>query len=62
MSFYSFILELPFLKFGVKKQENYIKLNEGETILVRCWSWKKMGHTRKAYSMKDGVTTMEKLD
>lgn len=53
---------LKLFSFGFSKTDSAIKINEGETILLRYWSWRKMGYNRKAYTCKDGKITMEKLD
>ncbi len=48
--------------FGFTKKDNQIKLNEGETILLRYWSWRKMGHIRKAYTLKDGKVHIQRIN
>lgn len=52
---------LKLFSFGFTKHDNPIKLNEGETIILRYWSWRRLGHIRKAYTMKDGKTHMQRL-
>ncbi len=47
---------------GVTKHDSQIKLNEGETILLRYWSWRKLGYIRKAYTLKSGKVHMQRLD
>jgi len=59
-SFHLSILKL--FSFGVTKHDTQIKLNEGETILLRYWSWRKFGYIRKAYTLKDGKVHMQRLD
>ena len=49
------------ISFGFSKTDTEIKLNEGETIILRHWSWRKFGHIRKAYTLKDGKVTMQRL-
>lgn len=53
---------LKIFSLGFTKHDEQIKLKEGETILLRYWNWKKFGYSRKAYSVKDGITKMEVLD
>ena len=53
---------LKLFSFGFTKTDSVIKINEGETIILRYWSWKKMGYIRKAYSRKGNKVRMERLD
>ena len=48
--------------FGFTKKDNQINLKEGETILLRYWSWRKFGHLRKAYTLKNGKLHVQRLD
>ena len=48
--------------FGISKKDNQIKLNEGETILLRYWSWRKFGHVHKAYSLQDGKVHVQRIN
>lgn len=52
---------LKLFSFGFSKSDSQIKINEGETILLRYWSWKKLGYIRKAYTLMKGKITMQRL-
>lgn len=53
---------LKLFSFGFSKSDSQIKLNEGETILLRYWSWKKFGYIRKALTLKDGKVEVQRID
>ncbi len=53
---------LKLFSFGYSKHDEQIKLKEGETILLRYWSWRKLGYIRKAYTLMDGKVSMQRLD
>lgn len=57
---FSFSL-LKLFTIGFSKTDSTIKINEGETILLRYWSWKKFGYIRKAYTLKDGKIKIQRL-
>ena len=52
----------PIFSFGISKNDNEIKLKEGETILLRYWSWRKLGYVRKALTLVDGKVEVQRLD
>ncbi len=58
-SFHISLLRL--FSFGVSKTDTVIKIKEKDNIILRSWSWKKMGYVRKLYFLKDGKITMQKL-
>ena len=47
-------IKTPLFSFGIKKKEFVLTLNEGETKILRYWSWRKFGYIRKAVTLKDG--------
>ncbi|MDE1814899.1 MAG: hypothetical protein KGI05_09600 [Thaumarchaeota archaeon] len=54
-------LDTPFgVKFGFK-QEHQTTIQEGETLIVKVWSWRKFGYIQKAVTLKDGKITVEVL-
>jgi hypothetical protein len=57
-----FRFSTPFFSFGFKKSDNEIRLEEGETIILRYWSWRKFGFVRKSLKLVDGVVVVNRLD
>jgi len=55
MSSDEFSLKTPLLSFSVKKSERQIIINDGETIIIRFWNWKKFTFIRKAISVRNGI-------
>lgn len=53
---------LKLFSFGFSKSDSTIKLNEGETILLRYWNWRKFGYIRKAYTLNDGKIHIQRLN
>ncbi len=63
MSSDSFSLSLlKLFHLSMSKTDTVTKINEGDTIMLRDWSWKKFGYSRKAYTMKNGIVHMVRLD
>ena len=56
-----FKFSTPLFSFGVKKSDNEIRLKEGETVILRYWSWRKLGFVRKQLRLVDGVVVVHKL-
>ncbi len=61
MSDDSVSVKTPLFSFGISKHDEQIKLKEGDTILLRYWSWRKFGYIRKAYSLVDGKVKVQRL-
>lgn len=54
MSEDSLNVKTPLFSFGVLKKESKIIINEGDTILIRSWSWRKWTFIRKAVTVRNG--------
>ena len=54
MSTDEFNVRTPLFSFGIKKSEKKIVINEGDTVIIRSWSWRKFAFIRKAVTVKDG--------
>ncbi len=62
MSSDSFQLSLlKIFSLGIKKSDSTIKLLENEHIILRSWSWKRMGYIRKSYTLKNGEVIIQML-
>ena len=59
MSEDEFRLRTPIFSFGVSKKEHQIILKEGETVIIRSWSWKKFGYIRKAITILGNKVQVE---
>lgn len=49
----------PLFTFGLTKKDHEIVIKEGQTIILRYWSWRKFGFMRKAITIKDGDVQVE---
>lgn len=56
----SFSIKFPF--FSISKTDSTIKLNEGDTILIKYWSWRRFGHIRKILTLQDGVISVKRVN
>ena len=54
--------KLPLFSFAVEKTDSQMRLRDNETIILRYWSWRRMGHVRKALTLSDGVVRVQGLD
>jgi hypothetical protein len=54
MSEDSFRFHTPLFGVGLTKRDNEIKLKEGESVILRYWSWRKFGYIRKLVRIVDG--------
>jgi len=57
-------IEIKTLWFGFRRKsvEQMETLKEGETKIMRNWSWKRMGYVRKAISLKNGKVISQIID
>jgi len=55
-------ISTPFFSFSLTKKENHIKIQEGETILLRYWSWRKFGYVKKVMTLNNGVVAVTRID
>lgn len=61
MSQNQFSIDTP-LGFGIKlKSMHQTMIKEGESLLIKVWSWRKMGFIQKSVTLKDGKITVEVL-
>ena len=54
--------KLPLFSFAVEKTDSQMRLRDNETIILRYWSWRRMGHVRKALTLSEGVVRVQGLD
>lgn len=47
-------VKTPLFSFGISKSEKEIIINEGDTVIIRSWSWKKFKFDRKAVTVTNG--------
>ena len=47
--------------FSFSKTDDHLILSEGESVIVRLWSWRKFGFIRKLYTLKNGVVDAQVL-
>jgi len=45
-------IKTPLFSLGIIKKESIAPLEEGKPIILRYWSWKKMGFIRKIVTLK----------
>ncbi|MDE1814716.1 MAG: hypothetical protein KGH87_08925 [Thaumarchaeota archaeon] len=55
-------LQTPFgILFGFK-QEHQTTIQEGQSLIIKIWSWRKFGFIQKSVTLKDGKITVEVLN
>lgn len=62
MSEDSFGLNLGVFGLNFHKKDVQQKLNEGDTILIRYWSWRKLGYIRKTLTLRDGHIAVKRVN
>jgi len=62
MSSDSFHIGFLGIKFGFSKTDSKLILSEGETVILRYWNWRKFGYQRKAYTLKNGKISVQRLN
>ena len=62
MSEDSFSVGSPLFKIGWSRKDHTLVIEEGQTIIMRSWSWRKFGYIRKAITLKDGKIEVQIID
>ena len=58
MSEDSFRIRTPLFSFGITKKEVETEITIGKPVLLKFWSWKKIGHIRKLITVKEDLTVV----